>query len=120
MERTLLERYFRAMQRGPEGEEELIALFADDAIYVEPFGGRTHFGREAIREWLRSSWADQPPGIRLTVERVDVIEEVVEASWTCESDIFDAPARGRDRFTIRDGKISRLQSELLEQPKLKR
>ena len=120
MDRTLLERYFRAMQRGPESEEELIALFADDAVYVEPFSARTHSGREAIREWLRSSWADQPPGIRLAVDRIDVIEEVVEVSWTCESDIFDAPARGRDRFTIRDGKISRLHSELLEQPKFRR
>jgi ketosteroid isomerase-like protein len=120
MERTLLERYFRAMQRGPEGEDELVALFTDDAVYVEPFSGRTHSGREAIREWLRSSWADQPPGIRLTVERVDVIEEVVEARWTCESDAFEAPARGRDRFTVRDGKIARLDSELIEQPTLRR
>lgn len=35
----LVERYFRAMQRGQEGEEELVALFAEDAVYVEPFSG---------------------------------------------------------------------------------
>lgn len=32
--RETVERYFRAMQRGPEGEDELVALFADDAVYL--------------------------------------------------------------------------------------
>jgi ketosteroid isomerase-like protein len=111
-----LERYFRAMQRGPEGEDDLVALFAEDAVYIEPFTGGQHDGRDAIRSWLHASWRDQPPGIRLTVNRVDVVEEVVEVSWTCESDAFTRPARGRDRFTIRDGRIARLESRLTERP----
>jgi hypothetical protein len=111
-----LERYFRAMQRGPEGEDELVALFAEDAVYVEPFSAGEHVGRDAIREWLRGSWQDQPPGITITVEQIDVVEQVVEAHWRCESDAFARPARGRDRFTIRDGQIARLESELLEPP----
>jgi ketosteroid isomerase-like protein len=114
-----LERYFRAMQRGPEGEDELIALFAEDAVYIEPFRGQLHAGRDAIRSYLRDSWPDQPPGIRLTVERRDIIEQVVEATWTCESDAFSRPARGRDRFTIRDGQIIRLESQLTDPPRLK-
>src|SRR5689334_13543578 len=111
-----LERYFRAMQRGPEGEDELVALFAEDAVYVEPFSGAEHVGRDAIRAWLRGSWADQPPAIRITVERLEVVEHVVEADWVCESDAFARPARGRDRFTIRDRHITRLETELLEPP----
>jgi ketosteroid isomerase-like protein len=111
-----LERYFRAMQRGPEGEDELVALFAEDAVYVEPFSGGEHVGREAIRAWLRGSWADRPPAITITVERLQVVEQVVEASWVCESAAFARPARGRDRFTIRDGRIARLETELLEPP----
>jgi hypothetical protein len=118
MDRTVLERYFRAMQRGPDGEEELVALFAADAVYVEPFTGGEHRGRAAIRDWLHGSWRDQPPGIRLTVDRIDVVEEVVEATWTCESDAFARPARGRDRFTIRHGRIARLESELIEPPEV--
>jgi hypothetical protein len=114
-----LERYFRAMQRGPEGEDELLALFAEDAVYIEPFSAGEHIGRAAIRSWLHESWADQPPGIRITVERLEVLEQVVEASWVCESDAFARPARGRDRFTIRDGQIARLETELLEHPQVR-
>ena len=47
---------------------------------------------------------------------MDVVEQVVEASWLCEPDAFARPARGRDRFTIRDGRIARLETELLELP----
>jgi ketosteroid isomerase-like protein len=113
-----LDRYFRAMQRGPEGEDELVALFAEDAVYIEPFSGQQHTGRDAIRAWLRGSLRDQPPGIRLTVDRLDVVEQTIVASWTCESDAFARPARGRDHFTIRDGRITRLESRLTEPPEL--
>ena len=104
------------MQRGPEGEDELLALFAEDATYVEPFSGGEHHGRDAIGAWLRSSWDDQPPGLRITVERLEVVEHIVEATWVCESEAFVRPARGRDRFTIRNGQIARLETELLEPP----
>ena len=107
------------MQRGPEGEAELLDLFADDAVYIEPFSGQAHAGRDAIRRWLQESWPDQPPGIRLTVERLDIVEEVIEASWTCESEAFSRPARGRDRFTIRGGQITRLESRITEPPERK-
>ena len=107
------------MQRGREGEDELVALFADDAVYVEPFSGGTHEGRDAIRAWLDGSWSDAPPDLRLTVERIDVAGDTVEAHWTCESPAFARPARGRDRFTIRDGRIARLESTIVEAPALR-
>jgi len=106
------------MQRGPDGEDELVGLFADDAVYLEPFGGGEHVGRDAIRAWLRSSWPDRPPGIRLTVERLEIAGQVVEATWTCEADVFARPARGRDRFTIHGGRIARLETELLQRPEM--
>jgi hypothetical protein len=60
-----------------------------------------------------------PPDLVIHVERIDVVGEVVEATWTCESPIFLEPTRGRDRFTIRGGKIERLESEVLVPPVLR-
>jgi hypothetical protein len=111
-----VQKYFNAMQQGPEGEDELLALFTDDAVYQEPFGGETLTGRDAIAAWVRASRDQAPPDLVINVERIDVVGEVVEATWTCESPIFASPTRGRDRFTIRGGKISRLESEVLQPP----
>jgi ketosteroid isomerase-like protein len=108
--------YFNAMQRGSEGEDELLALFADDAVYQEPFGRQTLEGRDAIAAWVRASREQAPPELVIEVERIDVVGEVVEATWTCDSPIFARPTRGRDRFTIRAGKIARLESEILQPP----
>jgi SnoaL-like domain len=99
-----VQKYFNAMQRGTEGEDHLVDLFAVDAVYDEPFGGETLTGREAIRGWLRASRVQAPPDLTITVERIDITGEVVEAIWMCESPIFLSPTRGRDRFTIRDGR----------------
>lgn len=111
-----VEKYFNAMGRGSDGEAELLGLFADDAVYREPFGGQTLTGRDAIAEWVRASREQAPPDLVITVERIDVVGEVVEATWTCEAPIFVEPTRGRDRFTIRGGKIERLESEVLVPP----
>jgi SnoaL-like domain len=113
-----VQKYFNAMQQGADGEDDLVGLFVDDAVYQEPFGGQTLTGRDAIREWLRASRAQAPPDLQITVERIDIVGDVVEATWTCESPIFLSPTRGRDRFTIRNGKIVRLESEVVEPPTL--
>jgi GrpB-like predicted nucleotidyltransferase (UPF0157 family) len=83
-------------------------------VYVEPFGRTAHRGREAVR----AVRAGLPPEARLTVERVAAAGGEVEADWTCESPIFARPARGRDRFTLRDGRIARLDSALVEPPQI--
>jgi len=72
------------MQQGADGEDDLVGLFVDDAVYQEPFGGQTLTGRDAIREWLRASRAQAPPDLQITVERIDIVGDVVEATWTCE------------------------------------
>lgn len=109
--RALIDAYFEAMRGGRDAEAELLALFTDDAVYVEPFSGesRTHEGKDQIRACLRASWDNTPPDLTLRVNRVDVDGERVSADWTCESPAFDAPVRGRDEYVLRDGRIARLE-----------
>lgn len=114
---AVLERYFAAMQRGPEGHDALAELFAPDAEYVEPFSGRSpHRGRAAIRAYLAAAAPDAPPDLRLHVERLDIDGDNVIATWRCESPIFAAPSRGRDSFVVRDGHIRRLETTLIDPP----
>ena len=103
--------YFRAMQSGREAADALFALFDDDAVYVEPFTGapRTHAGRAAIEACLRDGWDREPPDLALEVNRIDVDGEVVRSEWTCTSPVFEAPIRGVDVCTVRDGRITRLE-----------
>ncbi len=106
------------MQAGAQQADALFALFADDAIYVEPFSGmatgerHTHEGREAIEACLGKSWENSPPELRLEVNRVDVDGAVVRSEWTCTSPAFEAPVRGLDVCTVRDGRIARLEVSL--------
>jgi len=105
-----VEAYFRAMQSGPSAADALFALFADDAVYAEPFSGqrKTHNGRSAIERYLRGSWETAPPDMTLTVDRIDVADAVVTTTWTCASPAFPHPMRGRDVCTVHDGKIVHL------------
>jgi ketosteroid isomerase-like protein len=113
-QRSIVERYFKAMQRGPGGEDDLLALFADDAVYVEPFGGdqAPHVGTAEIRAWLKASWDSAPPELVLRVDRVQVDGDQVQADWTCTSPALPEPVRGVDRYTIRGGRIARLETRL--------
>jgi uncharacterized protein (TIGR02246 family) len=112
----LVERYFAAMERGRLGVEDVLALFTEDAAYVEPFSGGVHTGRDAIRAWLSASWETAPRDLRLTLDRLEASGDVAEAEWTRESSDYARPARGRDRFTIRHGKIARVESTLTQPP----
>ena len=115
-EREVIDRYFAAMRRGAEAEEDMMALFADDAVYVEPFAGelRISTGREAIRATLRSGWEFPLPDLKLTVDQVTIEPGAASSEWTCESPALPGPIRGRDRYVIRNGKIARLEVELLD------
>lgn len=107
----VVDRYFQAMQAGPPGAEGLFALFAEDAVYVEPFTGHTreHVGKPAIVACIRASWEHAPADLVLEVNRVDVDGELVCSEWTCRSPVFPAPVRGVDRCTVRGGRIARLE-----------
>lgn len=107
--------YFEAMRAGATQVDALIALFAEDAIYTEPFGGteRTHEGRDAVASCLRSGVQNAPPDMTLEVNRIDVDGETVVSAWTCRSPVFPGPMRGVDTCTVRDGKIHRLEVKFL-------
>ncbi len=106
------------MQHGPEGIDALVDLLSDDAVYVEPFSGGVHKGLAEIRAFLEQSQAELPD-VRITVERINVEGDVVTTEWTCESSAFITPSRGRDEFMIRGGKIARLETTIVEPPKLR-
>jgi len=116
-EREVIDRYFAAMRRGAEAEEEMMALFAEDAVYVDPFSGeaRTSVGRDAIQATLRSGWEFPLPDLKLTVDEITIEPGRATTDWTCESPALQGPIRGRDRYVIRDGKIARLEVELLDE-----
>lgn len=115
MPHAVIDAYFRAMQAGASAGEDLLALFTDDAVYIEPFAGavRTHRGKSAIRECFTTSWEAPLPDLELSVDRVDVDAEGVFARWTCRSPALPGPQRGEDRYVLRDGKIARLEVRLL-------
>lgn len=107
----VVQRYFRAMQTGPDAAATLFSLFADDAVYIEPFSGqeRTHAGRAAIEACMRQSWENTPPDLTLEVNRVDVDGDTVRSEWTCTSPAFDTPVRGVDVCVVKAGRIARLE-----------
>jgi uncharacterized protein (TIGR02246 family) len=113
--RPVLDAYYRAMQTGQTAEADLLALFADDAVYVEPFAGapRTHTGKDAIQACLRASWTNSPPDMTLTVNRVDLDGNKARVEWTCASPIFPAPMRGEDQYVVVDRLIQRLETRFI-------
>jgi hypothetical protein len=117
-DRKVVESLFRAMQAGPGGEEPMMSLFWADAVFVEPFSGQplTHVGHAAIRESFRQQTANPLPDMQLTLDRIDLDGSMVRAEWTCTSSAFPAPMRGHDLFTIRDGKIERLEIVVTAMP----
>ena len=120
-DRKVVEDLLRAMQTGPSAFEELLALFADDGVLVEPFTGtmQTHTGKPAIRASLNQMAQHRTPDLTLKLDRVDMDGGAVRAEWTCTSKSMPGPMRGYDLFTIRGGKISRLEIVITEMPAMR-
>src|SRR5262249_47403827 len=117
-DRRVIEELVKGMQTGPAAEEAIMALFAEDGVLVEPFTGRvqTHAGKPAIRACLAGMWQNRAPDFTLTLDRVDLDGDRLRAEWTCTSVVMPAPLRGYDLFTIRSGKINRLEIVVTEMP----
>lgn len=118
-QRQTVDELFRAMQAGPGGEEAMMALFNEDAVFVEPFSGQpqTHAGKAAIRESFRQQWENPLPNLRLVLDRVDIDGPRIRAEWHCTSPVLPAPMRGVDYFTLdAGGKIDRLVIEVDHTP----
>lgn len=116
MESKITSRFFTAMQAGATAEGEMMALFADDAVYIEPFSGqrREHKGKEAIRETMLEGWRAPMTDMRIEVDHLDVAGETTRASWTCYSPALPGgKGRGENLFSFRDGLIARLETRFL-------
>ena len=117
-DRRIIENMFKAMQAGPDGEEAMMSLFHEHAVFTEPFSGapQTHEGVAAIRQSFREMWANPAPDLALHVDRIDLEGDSIRADWTCTSPVFPSPMRGYDLFRIRDGKIARLDVIVTDMP----
>lgn len=107
--------FFRAMQSGAAAAKDMEALFAADAVYVEPFSGKPteHRGRDAIMRTMRAGWAHPLPDMTISMDRIDVRGGDITVAWTCRSPALPGGAgRGTNHFTVRDGKITRLETTL--------
>src|ERR1700687_5859619 len=104
------------MQAGPGGLEELVSLFADEAVYVEPFSGQpqVHSGKAEIRAFFEYALEHHLNGARLTLDRLDLDAGRLRSEWTCEIPAMPAPMRGFDLLTLREGRITRLETTVTE------
>ncbi len=117
-DQALVESYYAAMRMGAAGAGPLTELFSDDAVYIEPFSGgdgrtRTHVGKRIIGEFFKNAVNQRPRDMVVTMNRIDAEGERLRAEWTCTSSLFAGPMRGVDLYTLRDGKIARLETSLL-------
>ena len=114
-DRHVIDRYFAAMRRGSEAEEELIGLFADDAVYIEPFTEPTPaVGIEQIRDRFRRGWEQPLPDLELDVVSIDVSGGEATTQWVCRSPALPGPVHGVDTYRIEDGRITYLEVRLVE------
>lgn len=114
-DRQTIEKYFSAMRRGAEAESDLMALFAENATYVEPFSGDNQpaIGHEQIRARLRIGWEHPLPDLELDVLTVEVVGSLARSTWECRSPAFPSPVRGSDSYEFNArGTIQRLEVRL--------
>jgi ketosteroid isomerase-like protein len=117
-DRATVERYFAAMQTGPGAVEDLVGLFEDDAVYIEPFTGQpqAHTGKTAIRAFFERALQQDMRNARLTLTRLDIDGDKLRSEWTCELPSMPAPMRGFDLLNLRGGRIVRLETTVTEFP----
>ena len=118
VDRSTVERYFTLMQAGASRLDEFVALFDEQAVYVEPFSGQpqVHSGKDEIQAFFEAAFDQHLKGVRLTLDRLDVDGNHLRAEWTCELPMFAAPMRGFDLLTLREGRIVRLETSVTEFP----
>jgi ketosteroid isomerase-like protein len=117
-DRATVERYLASMQAGPGGVDDLVSLFDDEAVYVEPFTGRpqVHTGKAEIRAFYQRALENEMREARLTLERLDIDGERLRSEWTCHLPLMGAELRGFDLLSLRDGRIVRLETTLTQGP----
>jgi len=119
LDEKVVQRVCDAMQAGAEGEEDMMNLFAEDGVLVEPFNGvpQTHTGKPAIRARYKEMVSmPRPPGFLLRVNSISREGSSVFADWTCSADVFASPMAGRDEYVLDGGKIKKLQINITRPP----
>ena len=112
---TEVANFFLAMQSGKPGADALMALFAEDAIYEEPFTGETrrHNGKDTILAAMALGWEMPMVDTRIEVREVEVAGAEVHVGWTCHSpSLPGGKGSGRNVFTFREGVITSLITTL--------
>ena len=115
-DRQTIEAFFRAMQSGASAEADMMRLFAEDAIYIEPFTGtpQTHVGKHAILATMQAGWSHPLPDMTLSLDRVDIDGNEIRVAWTCRSPALPGGSgRGVNTFSMRNGLIARLETALI-------
>ena len=108
---SVVAQFFHAMQSGGTSEAGMMALFADNAEYSEPFSGKTnvHQGKVAIRQAFVQGWQHPLPEMRLEIDRLDISGETIHVDWTCFSPALPGgKGQGTNQFFLVDGLIQRL------------
>jgi SnoaL-like protein len=118
-DRSLVAQYLAVMQSGAGGIDQLVELFEDEAVYVEPFSGQpqVHTGRAEIRAFFEEALEDHLRGVRLTLDRLDLDGGRLRSEWTCVVPALPGPMRGFDLLTLRDGLITRLETTVTDFPR---
>ncbi len=112
---NVINRYFAAMRRGADGGRELFELFAEDAVYIEPFTGEgPAVGIEAIRRRFALGWENDLPDLELDVLELQVEGPTASTRWECRSPGLPGPVQGEDRYEMADGLIVRLEVRILD------
>lgn len=110
----VINEYYAAMRKGVAAEEQLVALFAADATYIEPFvSPQPAVGIDQIRDRFRKGWETPLPNMELDVLSVEVDGTTSRTSWECRSPALPGPVRGEDVYEILDGKIVRLEVRIV-------
>ncbi len=115
---SVVNAYFAAMRKGAEAEDEMMALFAEGAVYTEPFLAPDvpAVGKDQIRDRLKAGWANPLPDMELDVLEVAVEGGNARSVWECRSPALPGPVRGEDHYEIEDGRIVRLEVRFSAQP----
>jgi hypothetical protein len=69
--------------------------------------------KHLIAEFFKDSVNHRPPDMVVTVNRIDAEGDRLRAEWTCTASVFAEPMRGVALYTLRDGKIARLETMLV-------
>lgn len=112
---TEVSNFFLAMQAGKVGAEALEKCFSDEAIYEEPFTGqsRRHEGKAAIMRAMALGWEMPMLDTRIEIASAATSGNEVHIAWICHSpSIPGGKGSGKNRFTIKNGLITRLITTL--------